>query len=68
VLGSEQRAHDRIKTFLTSGLMSFDAQAFRVTLEEERLMGIADPGEFHKYLCGALLLRMQALQDVAFHR
>jgi hypothetical protein len=24
--------------------MSFDAQAFRVTLEEERLMGIADPG------------------------
>lgn len=40
-----QAAQDRIKSFLTSGLMSFDSQAFRVTLEEERLMGIADPGE-----------------------
>lgn len=43
VLGSEQMAHDRIKSFLTSGLMSFDDQAFRVTLEEERWMGISDP-------------------------
>jgi hypothetical protein len=39
-------ANEQIKSFLTSGLLSFDTQAFRVTREEEMLMGIFDPSVF----------------------
>jgi hypothetical protein len=43
VTGSADAASSQIKSFLASGLLSFDAQAFRVTKEEEMLMGIFDP-------------------------
>ena len=43
VTGSAEAANSQIQAFLSSGLLSFDAQAFRVTKEEELLMGIFDP-------------------------
>ena len=45
VIGSADAANAQIQAFLSSGLLSFDAQAFRVTREEEMLMGIFDPSE-----------------------
>ena len=47
VIGSANAANTQITSFLTSGLLSFDSQAFRVTREEEMLMGIFDACECH---------------------
>lgn len=47
---AQELANKQIREFLSTGLASFESDAFRVTLDEETWMGIADTGTLRAVL------------------